>query len=171
MKLVNVFLGILFVTSTLQAQIPLYPYLYTQPYVYTQPYYQGPYMQWPYGAFDQVSTFYADQINQLAHQVDELRFEVVQLEGELAEMRAQAPQAPPSEITRSEPDPPASPVVLIFDNGKRIESKGYLISGETLWFFGGSDFQSIPLSALDVDATQHENLKRGVSFLAPEKET
>src|SRR5262249_46826463 len=64
------------------------------------------------------------------------------------------------------PSEPAAPVVLILKNGKRLESQGYVVANETLWIITASGTERISLSNLNVAATQRENLKRGIEFLA-----
>jgi len=179
MKVINVVLGILFVTATLQAQIPLYPYMYPQPYIYSQMYYPGPYFAGPYlslspfAAPNQYAMYYAGEIwnanvvpdngvpnngNALTNQVQQLRSEIHQLGSELATAQVQVSPAPKR---------PSMPTILVFNNGAWAETRGYVIAGERLLFLTQSGFLSVKLSDLDIEATQCENLKRGMHFPTP----
>src|SRR5689334_18116969 len=132
MKVVNVILVILFAAATSQAQIPLFPYLYPQPYIYSasspfsQPY-SGPfYFLSPSSAPMQFAAQYSYLMNDsrrdsTSPQEMQLRSQVEQLQNELTTARAQ--QTP----VASRPQPPVTPVVLIFTNGQRVETTGYAI--------------------------------------------
>jgi hypothetical protein len=196
MKIMYVFLGILLVASAAQAQIPVYPYLYTQPYLYSQPYaytagvpfsqpYVGPYyFLSPFSAAAQYAAQYSDQLNvvpqvnvvpnvlttpatdNLTSQVTQLQSEVRRLQDELASVQAQA-QTPPSRVTTTSTAQP-KPVALVFKNGQRIESRGYAIAGRTVWYLTPFGYERVDLSNLNVAATQNENSRRGIEFRTTE---
>lgn len=81
--------------------------------------------------------------------------------------------APPHSSERDEaPEPvaepePVQPTVLIFKDGHQLEVGNYAIVGSTLFEFTSGRSHKIPLSDLNLDATQKENDNRGVAFQIP----
>jgi hypothetical protein len=61
----------------------------------------------------------------------------------------------------------APATVLIFRDQHQEEIQNYAIVGETLWNFSVHPTQKIPLSDLDLPATQKANDARGVDFRLP----
>jgi hypothetical protein len=59
------------------------------------------------------------------------------------------------------------PVVLIFKDGHRMEIQNYAIIGQTMWVLDERNSTKIPLSDLDLNATQSENRGRGLRFSIP----
>jgi len=57
--------------------------------------------------------------------------------------------------------------VLVFRDQHRQEIQNYAIVGQTLWTFAPQRTQKIPLSELDIPATQKANDERGVDFRLP----
>jgi hypothetical protein len=57
--------------------------------------------------------------------------------------------------------------VLVFRDQHKEEVQNYAIIGETLWTFAPQHTQRIPLSALDIPATEKANDERGVTFRIP----
>src|SRR5262245_58475993 len=92
----------------------------------------------------------------LANQVGQLRSEIQQLQDQLT--RAQETQAPPAQPTP--PAPPPTPVVLIFNNGQRVETRGYTIAGRSLRFLSPMGYEKVDISILNIEETQSENHKR-----------
>ena len=188
MKLLYVILAMLLLAATVAAQSPYpYPYYatYGSPYYsnYGYPYY--PAYSYPFSpnqiVTSQIVPYYlqpsyvppdqferrntAQVIDDLTSQVQRLTDEVERLQAELT--AATAP--PPPVYATSEPPapaPPAEPVILIFKEGRRMESQGYAIAGDTLWVFTESGHRTVRLSDLDLAATRRENYKRGIDFLA-----
>ena len=68
-------------------------------------------------------------------------------------------------------EPPAHdmypPTVLVFRDQHQQEIRNYAIVGETLWNFAPQRTQKIPLSQLDLPATEKANDDRGVTFRIP----
>jgi len=65
-------------------------------------------------------------------------------------------------------DDPTPATVLVFRDQHRQEVQNYAIVGQTLWAFGPSRTQKIPLADLDLQATVKANDDRGVDFRVPE---
>jgi hypothetical protein len=65
------------------------------------------------------------------------------------------------------PDPPQSPTLLIFKDGRKLELGNYAIVGQTLFDLTPGHARKVALADLDLDATQKQNDDRGVSFQIP----
>jgi hypothetical protein len=107
--------------------------------------------QQPYTVVQQTydDTALRDQIDQLTGEVEQLRQE------------EQARRAPPPSAQ------PATPTVLVFRDGHRMEIQNYAIAGQTLWVFNERQARKYPLSELNIPATSAANEQRGVQFSAP----
>jgi hypothetical protein len=118
---------------------------------------------------DPFSRATADQlINDLMSQVQRLTDEVERLQAQLVQAMTQPPPAPVATTEPSPPGPPPEPLLLVFKDGKRIESQGYAISGDTLWVLApGGGHMAVGLSDIDLPATRKENAKRGIDFPIP----
>jgi hypothetical protein len=179
LKALIALIGVLLLAGTVHAQIPSYPvYPNLQPYYpgaiyppyYPQAYYPQPYIppayygQAPYGS-DQF-TNNTETIDRLQREVQRLTDQVRQLQAELSAQAQQfEAQTPP--VSLQKPEIPATPVILVLKDGTRIESQGYAIANHMIWIVTPDGSQRIPLSRLDVAATQKENLKRGIQFPNP----
>jgi hypothetical protein len=53
---------------------------------------------------------------------------------------------------------------MIFKDGRRIESQGYVRMGETMWIVTPRGSIKVALSDLDTVATRRENQERGIDF-------
>jgi hypothetical protein len=73
----------------------------------------------------------------------------------------------PPQQRRQEQAEAAQPTVLVFRDQHQEEVQNYAIVGQTLWNFAPQRTQKIPLSDLDIDATQKANDLRGISFRLP----
>ena len=73
---------------------------------------------------------------------------------------ASAPSAP--EETSTQPD-----TLLIFKDGHQLEVTNYAIQGNTLFDLTPGHSRKVPLSDLDIPATQKQNDDRGTSFQLP----
>jgi hypothetical protein len=135
---------------------PFYPYAPVAPF-YSQPIYSAP----MYIAPDQtVTTSRYQTTDDLRTQVQQLTNEVQQLRAELAARGGQSPQA-----TASGQKPPS--ITLILKDGRRIDAPGYALVGTTLWVFDSDTASKIPVSDVNIDATQKENQKRGLDIVFP----
>jgi len=131
------------------------------------PYDPYPYYSYPYDSSQEyvnpepAPPSYTDStVNDLTNQVQQLNDQVQQLQDQLAASRTPppAPEVRPSE---------SRPAVLVFRNGRRIETQNYAIAGQTLWVVNKNSSSRFALSDLDLAATRAENLKRGINFSAP----
>src|SRR5438132_6231130 len=122
------------------------------PPAYSEPAYVSPSTQQPAVSQNEVD---------LAYQVGRLTQQVEQLQQNIGTY--QAPVPTPSAGNAQ----PAVPVVLVFRDGHRMDIQNYAIIGQTLWVLDEGTATKIPLSDLNLDATQAENRSRGVRFLLP----
>jgi hypothetical protein len=67
------------------------------------------------------------------------------------------------------PAKPAPPAVFILSSGERLESSHYLVSSDSVQVEVGDTQRTIPMSALNVDATVAANRARGVDLKIPAK--
>jgi hypothetical protein len=67
----------------------------------------------------------------------------------------------------SQPPEPVPATVLVFRDRHQEEVSNYAIVGQTLWSFSEQQTQRIPLSDLDIAATEKANDDRGVIFRVP----
>lgn len=66
-----------------------------------------------------------------------------------------------------DPDPPQSPTLLVFKDGRKLELGNYAIVGQTLFDLTPGHARKVALADLDLDATQKQNNDRGISFQVP----
>jgi hypothetical protein len=118
---------------------------------------------------DSSANAYDQQNEQLQQQLGQLSDEVERLRAEQAERSAALPPPPPRQQARpAEAQAAALPATtLVFRDGKTQQVQNYAIAGHTLWVFNQQRTRKIPLSDLDVSATQKANEERGVSFHVP----
>ena len=82
--------------------------------------------------------------------------------------RRSAPRSPSSAAASDpQPSPMMPPTVLVFRDQHQQEVQNYAIVGQTLWNFAPGRTQKIPLSDLDLAATEKANDDRGVTFRVP----
>jgi hypothetical protein len=58
-------------------------------------------------------------------------------------------------------------VVVILKNGRHIEAPGYALVGSTLWILYPDNATKVPLTDVDVAATQQANKDRGIDVVIP----
>jgi len=133
---------------------PYYPG-YADPNYSASPYYSEP--QYVPPAVPDTSSPSQNELD-LSYQVAQLSQQVEQLRQQQAQAQAQAPPRPVA------PEPAPMPTVLVFRDGHRMEITNYAIVGQTIWVLDERNSTRIPVSDLDVDATQKENRIRGLRF-------
>jgi hypothetical protein len=106
-----------------------------------------------------------DESNALLREVNRLRQEVQQLRDEQRRSSQAAAVTPPKPAASTELV--SLPIVLIFVDGRRMEVPGYVIVDRSLWAVTEPDLIEIPVSDLDLEATQTINGERGVRFPLP----
>jgi len=136
-----------------------YGYSYYSPYIWPPPVVAEP-------AYAQ-SAYVAPPENAAASQTEaNLLYHVGKLSQEIEDLRQQpAAQSQPS--AQSAVAESATPFVLIFLDGHRLEIQNYALTGQTLWVFNERRSVRIPLSDLDLSATEQANRTRGPRFSLP----
>jgi len=138
-----------------------------QPFLWTAPVYPNVpvYPAAPYASAEYPPSE-PSQVDELSYQVERLTQEVQRLRQE-QELQYTQPPGPRDSPVASER--PAPPTILVFRDGLQTETLGYAIVGETLWILTAQSSTKIPLSDLDLEATQKRNTERGIRFLLPRK--
>lgn len=77
------------------------------------------------------------------------------------------PHAGQPDASLSDPAPAQDPTVLVFKDGHTLEVGNYAIVGSTLFDLTPGHPRKVPLSDLDLAATQKQNDDRGVVFQLP----
>ena len=145
-----------------------YPFNYYSPFpgpvsVVPDPITQGYGYDYGYGQ-DQYAQDQAAAQNQA-----DLNYEVGRLSQEVEDLRQQqamlaAPPPQPVAPVLVTPPAPVTPTMLVFRDGHRMEIQNYAIIGQTLWILDQRASTKIPLTDLDLEATQRENAARGMRF-------
>src|SRR5262249_47443793 len=99
----------------------------------------------------------------------DLNYEVSRLSQEVENLRQQQAAMGVRPVPQPVTPVPVTPTVLVFRDGHRAEIQNYAIVGETLWDLDQRASTKIPLSDLDLDATQRENAARGMRFSVPSR--
>ena len=81
--------------------------------------------------------------------------------------RDQDRYARPSQSREQVNSPPAPSTVIVFRDQHQQEVQNYAIAHGTFWVLSAQSAKKIPLSELDLDATQKANDARGVEFQMP----
>ena len=118
----------------------------------------------PYGPIQAISPRDSKRINELLYEVKRLTRKVQRLR-EAQSQSGRSLQNPP-ELPQSTEET-SLPVVLVFHDGRRMEVQGYASVGQTLWAVTEQSSTKIPITDLDVEATQKLNADRGVRFPLP----
>jgi hypothetical protein len=136
---------------------PFFPYivpspLYSEP-LYTEPLYstQTDVQQYPVPQYN-----YDGVIDDLRSQVQQLTYQVQQLQAELQAARALEPPPPPE----------GPPITVVLKDGNQIETRGYALMGSKLWILlSPQRATQIPISDVNIEATRRENLKKGIDVV------
>ncbi len=150
------------------------------PYIWPSPIYGGfGYSMYSSPLYPYSAPLYADQPyvpqaqvpvtspndTDLAYQVGKLSAQIEQLRQQQSTNTYVAPVPQPQESAqRTSP-----PIILVFRDGHRMEIHNYAIIGQTLWVLDENAATKIPISDLDIDATQRENPARGLRTPSTEK--
>jgi hypothetical protein len=125
----------------------------TQGYGYDYGYRQDQYAQDQAAAQNQADLTY--EVSRLSQEVENLRQQQAMLAAPPPQAVAPVPVTPPVPVTAT---------MLVFRDGHRMEIENYAVIGPTLWILDQRASTKIPLSDLDLEATQRENAARGMRF-------
>ena len=134
-------------------------------YAYSYPAYSYPAYSYPVAQYSSPrpdsDLDYSYQQKRNMEELDRLEDRVRRLEDQRAS--ANVPRPPQYEAQVK----PASPIVLIFRDKHSQEAENYAIVGQTIWLFNEKRATRVPLSEIDIAATQRANDERGVEFQVP----
>ena len=99
---------------------------------------------------------------ELALQMQELSDEVQSLRDE-----ARAREERRSASTRPAVQDLSPDTVFVFRDGLQLSARNYAIAGETLWVLDEHKARKVPLSKIDIPATEQANAKNGVEIHLP----
>ena len=85
--------------------------------------------------------------------------------GAVAEYKSVGPEA--HSAASQAPAAPTPPAIFILTSGERIESSQYTLTAKSLTVEQGDKPRTIPISALNLDATVAANRARGVDIKIP----
>jgi hypothetical protein len=130
----------------------LYP-AYSYP-VYSYPAYNYP----PQGSGYTSDLDYSYQQKRNMEELDRLQERVDRLEQQRAS--GNVPRPPQYETQNRS----SSPAILIFRDGHSREVENYAIVGQTIWLFNEQRATRVPISDLDIAATEKANQDRGIDL-------
>jgi hypothetical protein len=90
-----------------------------------------------------------------------------QVDGDQDIYDRRAPERPARGASHEQASPVLEPTILVFRDQHREEIGNYAIVGQTLWNLSAQPRQRVPLSSLDLIATEQANDDRGVTFRVP----
>jgi hypothetical protein len=98
--------------------------------------------------------------NRLGEQIQRLSAEIEELRN------AQQQYGQPDYPTASEapPTPPAPPIVLVLRDGQQVKTDNYAVMKNTLWDFSKQPARRIPISSIDVPASEKASEANGAEF-------
>jgi hypothetical protein len=129
----------------------------------------------------QIQQLRAD-VERLSQQVDRLNNEVTSLRtaGAVPARTARIRTPPARVASKAAPEPPVAPVaalpqndetipitVLVFRDGRRVETRNYAIVGESIWVYTEQESKKYRLADLDLESTKKVNTEHGVLFELP----
>ena len=100
------------------------------------------------------------EVQRLSDEVQLLRDEDIRMHNE---SRAAALQ---NQGSMSAQQPPAY-TILVFRDGHKQSVQNYVVAGDTIWIITEQSAKKVPLSELDIAATQQANSVNGVEFRVP----
>lgn len=119
------------------------------------------YYQYPqYAPTDEYADSQSQSSYSAGYQSGQQQAEIDRLSDEVTRLReAQSVPKPPAKV--------GEPTELVFRDKHTEQIENYAIVGQTLWILNEQRSRKIPLSDLDLGATQQANEARGVDFEVP----
>jgi hypothetical protein len=103
-------------------------------------------------------------------EIDRLQSEVNELKQQREAERYQTtPEADAVRIPATPAEPEEPPTIVVLRDGRKLAVRNYAIMGHTFWDFTARPAKQLPISEIDVAASQHANEAQGTEFplLAP----
>ncbi|HZQ56099.1 MAG TPA: hypothetical protein VFB14_28160 [Bryobacteraceae bacterium] len=94
--------------------------------------------------------------NRLGEQIQRLTAEIEELRNAQQSDYSSASEAPPM--------PPAPPIVLVLRDGQQLKTDNYAVMNNTLWDFSKQPARRIPLSSINVPASEKASEANGAEF-------
>jgi hypothetical protein len=104
----------------------------------------------------------AEQQSIMAEQLEQLSAEVNRLRDSPAP--PVPPQLPSQAAAPPRPSSPGAPLILILQNGQQLKLQSYGVMNQTLWDFSAQPARSIPISDINVTASQRATEAVGSEF-------
>lgn len=104
----------------------------------------------------------AEQQSMMAGQLEQLSTEVNRLRDSPAPPGP--PQLPSQAAVPPRPASPGAPLILILQNGQQLKLQSYGVMNQTLWDFSAQPARSIPISDVNVAASQRATEAVGAEF-------
>lgn len=141
---------------------------------YGYPWWGGYYDPWLWDWSSDDARFDADYNNNLAD-ANEMNEQSLEQQRMMRQEEADGDQDIYARPNRSNDPAPAQttgtpimpPTVLVFRDRHQQEIQNYAIVGQMLWIFASPHTQKVPLSDLDLAATEKANDDRGITFQVP----
>ena len=131
------------------------------------PYYPAYPLDYAYQPPPQQVVVEQDNNGQLQMEVQRLSDEVQLLRDEDIRMHNESRSALlQNQGSMSAQQPPAY-TVLVFRDGHKVSVQNYAVAGDTIWIITEQSAKKVPLSDLDIAATQQANSVNGVEFKVP----
>jgi len=108
-----------------------------------------------------------DNNRDLSLEVERLSDEVQLLREEDLRSRSQSYNVAPQPQGSMSAQPPPAYTVLVFRDGRRLSVQNYAVAGSSLWIINEQAAKKVPLSDLDLAATEQANSVNGVEFKLP----
>ena len=101
----------------------------------------------------------------------ELALQVQELSDEIQSMRDEERRRESAKSAGAQPAPrdEGPNATLVFRDGQQLSVRNYAIVGDSIWVLEDHNARKIPISKLDVAATQQINEKNGVEFHLPKQ--
>jgi len=97
----------------------------------------------------------------------ELSLEVERLSDQVQLMRDEQRLREERNQQQSKPQDNLPNTVIVLRNGSQLSVRNYAIIGPTVWILNERTAKKIPLSDLDIPATEEANAKNGMEFRLP----
>jgi hypothetical protein len=102
-----------------------------------------------------------EQIAQLSAEVDALRNE---RQPGYSAREENVPYRDPPAATQEEQPAPAPPIVLVLNDGQKLQVKNYAVMGQEIWDFGGRTTKRISVADINVPASKAATQANGAEF-------
>jgi hypothetical protein len=101
----------------------------------------------------------------LGQELDRLKTEVNELKQErVADRYRTPPEAAPERVPAQPAEPQEPPTIVVLRDGSKLEVRNYAVMGRTFWDFSVRPAKQVPISDIDIAASQRANEAQGTEF-------